>query len=246
MEENDVGESPASDPDSRFLHARRARRTFSRTSRGGAHDIDRITGPRRRTPGPGPRHRPRFPMSLSDREQLQDLLRARSVRRGDFVLSSGARSSYYIDARPTTMAGAGQVLIGRLGLSALDAASWSPAAVGGLTLGADPVAYAIAHAAGRMGRALDAFTVRKDAKSHGTGRRIEGGFRPDIDVVVVEDVITSGDSAFHAVEVLEENGGRILGVLALVDREAGGRERLEKAGYPVVCLFTAGELLRTS
>jgi len=182
-------------------------------------------------------------VSLSDREHLRDLLRVRSVRRGDFVLSSGARSSYYIDARLTTMAGAGQLLIGRLGLDSLDAVGWDPAAVGGLTLGADPVAYAIAHAAGRLGRELDAFTVRKDAKAHGTGRRIEGGFRADTDVVVVEDVITSGDSALRAVQVLEESGGRVLGVLALVDREAGGRERLEKAGYPVVCLFTTTELL---
>jgi orotate phosphoribosyltransferase len=182
-------------------------------------------------------------MSLSDRERLGELLRSRSIRRGEFVLASGARSSYYIDARTTTMSGHGQLLIGRLGIEYLDATDWAPAAVGGLTLGADPVAYAIAHAAGRLGRELDAFTIRKESKGHGTGRRIEGGFQPDTDVVVVEDVVTSGDSALRAIQTLEESRGRVLGVLAVVDREAGGRERLEKAGYPVVSMFTANELL---
>jgi orotate phosphoribosyltransferase len=180
---------------------------------------------------------------MTDRERLRDLLRNRSIRRGDFVLASGARSSYYIDARTTTMSGAGQLLIGRIGLESLDAAGWAPAAVGGLTLGADPVAYAIAHAAGRMGRELDAFTIRKDAKRHGTGRRIEGAFTPGTDVVVVEDVVTSGDSAIRAIEALEDSQARIMGVLALVDREAGGRERLEKAGYPLLAVFTTEELL---
>jgi orotate phosphoribosyltransferase len=180
---------------------------------------------------------------LSDRDRLRDLLRARSLRRGDFVLASGARSSYYIDARTTTMAGEGQLLIGRLGLDTFDAVAWHPSAVGGLTLGADPVSYAIAHAAARQGRELDAFTVRKDAKSHGTGRRVEGGFRADTDIVVIEDVVTTGDSAMRAIQVVEESGSRVLGVFAVVDREAGGRERLERAGYPLVSLFTTTELL---
>jgi orotate phosphoribosyltransferase len=179
----------------------------------------------------------------TDRDRLRDLLRDRSVRRGNFVLASGARSSYYIDARITTMSGLGQLLIGRLGLAALDAAGWQPASVGGLTLGADPVAFAIAHAAGRAGREMDAFTVRKESKSHGTGRRIEGGFQPDSDVVVVEDVVTSGDSALRAIQAVEDRQARVLGILAVVDREAGGLERLEGAGYPLLSLFTASELL---
>jgi orotate phosphoribosyltransferase len=182
-------------------------------------------------------------MPLSDRDQLREILRTRSIRRGDFVLASGARSGYYIDARTTTMSAPGQLLIGRLGLEYLDATEWAPAAIGGLTLGADPVAYAIAHAAGRIGRKVDAFTIRKEPKGHGTGRRIEGGFRPESDVVVVEDVVTTGDSALRAIQVLEEARARILGVLAVVDREAGGRDRLEKAGYPVISMFTASDLL---
>ena len=167
----------------------------------------------------------------------------RSVRRGDFILASGARSSYYIDARLTTMSGQGQVLIGRVALAALDDAGWRPAAVGGLTLGADPVAYSIAHSATLAGRTLDAFTVRKEPKGHGTGRRIEGGFSSGMDVVVVEDVVTSGESALKAIRAVEDEGGRVLGVLAVVDRQEGGRERLQEHGYPLVALFTAAELL---
>lgn len=182
-------------------------------------------------------------MSASDRDRLRDLIRVRSVRRGDFVLSSGVRSSYYIDARVTTMSGEGQLLIGRAGLEALDAAGWSPGAVGGLTLGADPVAYALAHAAARAGREMDAFTVRKEAKGHGTGRRIEGGLRADTEVVVVEDVVTSGDSALRAIQVVEEAGARVIGVLTVVDREDVGRDRLERAGYPLIALYTASGLL---
>lgn len=182
-------------------------------------------------------------MTQTDRERLRELLRARSVKKGNFVLSGGGRSAFYIDARVTTMSGLGQLLIGRVGLDALDAAGWSPASVGGLTLGADPVSYALAHAAVREGRELDAFTVRKEAKDHGTGRRIEGGFHREADVVVVEDVVTTGDSALRAIQVVEENGGRVVGVLTVVDREELGRERLERAGYPLVALFTASDLL---
>jgi orotate phosphoribosyltransferase len=180
---------------------------------------------------------------MTERDELRALLVERSIRKGDFVLASGARSSYYIDARLTTMSGAGQRLIGRLGLATLDAAGWHPAVVGGLTLGADPVAYSIAHAASLAGRALDAFTVRKEPKAHGTGRRIEGGFKPGMEVVVVEDVVTSGESALKAIRAVEEEGGRVLGVLAVVDRQEGGRQRLEDAGYPLLTLFTAAELL---
>lgn len=180
---------------------------------------------------------------MTDRDRLRAVLLERSVRRGDFVLASGARSSYYIDARPTTMSGVGQLLIGRLGLAALDHAGWRPAAVGGLTLGADPVAYALAHAAAASGRTLDAFTVRKEPKEHGTGRQIEGAFTPGSDVVVVEDVVTSGGSALRAVRAVEEAGSHVLGILSVVDRQEGGRERIHEAGYALISLFTASELL---
>jgi orotate phosphoribosyltransferase len=173
---------------------------------------------------------------------LADLLLSRSVRHGSFVLASGARSSYYIDARLTTMSARGQALIGRLALQAIREAGWAPRSIGGLTMGADPVAFAVARATAEEATQIDAFSVRKAAKSHGTGQRIEGNFQPGDAVVVVEDVITSGGSAIQAIEAVEEAGGRVLGVLAVVDREAGGRALLESRGYQVVALTTAAGL----
>ncbi len=180
---------------------------------------------------------------MTDLDRLRRLLRERSLRRGDFVLASGARSNYYIDARLTTMSGVGQLLLGRAGLEALEEARWEPAALGGLTLGADPVAYAIAHAAAAAGRALDAFTVRKEAKEHGTGRLIEGPVPASADVVVGEDVVTTGGSALRAIDAVRAAGSRVLGVLAVVERDPDGRQRLRSAGYELVALTTATELL---
>lgn len=174
--------------------------------------------------------------------QLRGLLLQRSVTHGDFLLASGRRSSYYIDARRTTMSGEGLALIGPLGLARCSARNWAPRAVGGLTLGADPIAYAIALAARAQGLSLDAFTVRKESKTHGTGRRIEGCFETGMPVVVIEDVITTGASAREAIAALETAGGRVLGVLALVDREEGGRAALEHAGYAVEALLTTRDL----
>jgi orotate phosphoribosyltransferase len=179
----------------------------------------------------------------TDRQRLADLLRSRSLRTGEFILSSGARSSYYIDARLTTMSGAGQMLIGRVGIELLDQSGWHPQAVGGLTLGADPVAYAIAHAATLSGRTLDAFTVRKEAKDHGAGRTIEGPLEDGADVVIVEDVVTTGESALRAHRALSASGAHVLGVLALVDREEGGREKIEDEGLRLIPFFTRTELL---
>ena len=180
--------------------------------------------------------------TLTDRAQLRALLLERSVRFGDFILASGKKSSYYIDARLTTMSGRGQVLIGRIGLQLLDEQGWQPAAVGGLTLGADPIAYAIAHAAALQQRTIDAFTVRKEPKGHGTGKLIEGNFATGSKVVVVEDVITTGESALRAVRAVRNEGAQVLGVLAVVDREEGGREWVEREGVPVAAMFRASEL----
>jgi orotate phosphoribosyltransferase len=173
---------------------------------------------------------------------LKDLLLSRSVRRGDFVLASGRRSSFYIDARLTTMSGDGLAVIGGLGLDRLAVRGWTPRAVGGLTLGADPVAYALALTARRRGQPLDAFTVRKQPKDHGTGKRIEGCFVAGYPVVVVEDVLTTGSSAREAINAVEGEGGHVLGVLAVVDRQEGGRESIERAGYLVEAFLTASDL----
>lgn len=176
------------------------------------------------------------------RDTLRDLLLARSVQRGEFVLASGRHSSFYIDARRTTMSGEGLATIGGLGLDRFAARGWTPRAVGGLTLGADPVAYALALTARRRGQPLDAFTVRKQPKSHGTAQRIEGCFTRGMPVVIVEDVITTGSSALEAVGAVESEGGRVLGVLAVVDREEGGRDAIERAGYLVETLLSATDL----
>ncbi|MGH7561650.1 MAG: orotate phosphoribosyltransferase [Gemmatimonadales bacterium] len=179
---------------------------------------------------------------MSDREALAALLRERSVTLGDFILSSGQRSSYYIDARKTTMSAEGQRLIGPLGLAAIRRAGWSPGAVGGLTMGADPIAYAIARASVDLPPLVQAFSVRKETKAHGTRRRIEGNFDPAIPVVVIEDVITTGGSALAAIEAVRGEGGTVLGVLALVDRDQGGREAIGGVGIEVVALTTTSEL----
>ena len=182
--------------------------------------------------------------NAEDRVRLRALLRARSLKRGDFILASGKPSKYYIDARLTTMSGEGQLMIGRVALIELHARGWIPTHVGGLTLGADPVAYAIAHTAAMSGRPIDAFTVRKEAQSHGTGRLIEGADLHGARVVVVEDVITTGDSARRAIKAVTEAGATVLGILAVVDRSEGGRESLEMEGHAVIALATAEELLR--
>ena len=137
----------------------------------------------------------------------------------------------------------GLALIGHLGLDALRASGWQVAAIGGLTLGADPVSYAIAYASAATPTPLRAFTVRKEAKAHGTGRLIEGPFRPGDRVAVIEDVITTGGSALRAVEAIRAAGGLVAGVLALVDREEGGREALEGAGLAVLALARASDIV---
>lgn len=181
-------------------------------------------------------------MTAAAHDALVALLRERSVRFGDFILASGARSTYYIDCRLTTMSAQGQALIGPLALRAIRAAGWAPSSVGGLTMGADPVSYAIARASIDHEPIVDAFSVRKAAKEHGTARKVEGNFSAGDAVVVIEDVITSGGSALTAIDSVREAGGTVIGVLAVVDRQAGGREKIEASGVPVIALVSAAEL----
>ncbi len=180
---------------------------------------------------------------MPDHSSLLALLAQRSVRRGQFTLASGKQSTLYIDARLTTMSPDGLALIGTLGLTALQGSGWIIDAIGGLTLGADPISYAIAYASAPSSRPLRAFTVRKEAKTHGTGRLIEGPFQSGDHVAVIEDVITTGRSALQAVESIRNAGGIVSGVLGLVDREEGGRETLHAAGLSVITLAHASELL---
>lgn len=175
--------------------------------------------------------------------RLLDLLATRSVKRGTFTLASGKQSDLYVDCRLTTMHPEGLSLIGPLGLHAIAERGWHPDAVGGLTLGADPVSYAIAYASQLAGLPVRAFTVRKEAKTHGTGKLIEGPFERGDRVVVIEDVITTGGSALRAVEAVHAAGGTVVGVLAVVDREEGGREAIEAGGWRVAALATAREIV---
>lgn len=168
----------------------------------------------------------------------------RSAKRGQFVLASGRESTMYIDARQTTMTPEGQLLVGRVGLAAIESSGWKPAAVGGLTMGADPIAYAICHASAGSSQPLLAFSVRKEAKGHGTGKLVEGPVNAGDRVVVIEDTVTTGGSAAKAVEALRQMGAAPVGVLALVDREEGGREHLQSLGLEVRALTVASEIFR--
>lgn len=180
---------------------------------------------------------------MDPRTRLLDLLAQRSARRGSFTLASGKQSDLYIDCRLTTMHPEGLSLIGPLGLHAIAERGWHPDAVGGLTLGADPVSYAIAYASQLADLPTRAFTVRKEAKTHGTGKLIEGPFQSGDRVVVIEDVITTGGSAIKAVEAVRAAGGNVVGVLAVVDREEGGREAIEAIGVEVETLARAAEIV---
>ena len=179
---------------------------------------------------------------LTQHEQLVRLLATRSARRGQFTLASGRQSTLYIDARLTTMSPEGLVLIGVLGFAHIRD-HWSIDSIGGLTLGADPISFAISYASAQSSTPLRAFTVRKETKTHGTGKLIEGPFQPGDRTAIIEDVITTGSSALKAVTAVKSAGGSVVGVLALVDREEGGREAIEAAGVSVISIVTARELL---
>ena len=137
----------------------------------------------------------------------------------------------------------GLAVIGPLGVAALAGSGWDVQAVGGLTLGADPVSYAISYASASRPHPLRAFTVRKQAKEHGTAKLIEGPFQVGDRVAIIEDVITTGGSALKAARAVSEAGGVVAGVLALVDREEGGREAIESTGIPVLVLARATEII---
>jgi orotate phosphoribosyltransferase len=181
----------------------------------------------------------------SPRGRLRELILSEAVVRGRVVLSSGREAEYYIDLRRVTLHHEGAPLVGNLMLETLVDADFGPGkidAVGGLTLGADPIAAALLHAAAAGGRDLDAFVVRKEVKDHGMQRRIEG---PDVGgkrVVVVEDTSTTGESALTAVAALREAGANVMAVAVIVDRDTGAREAIEAQGLPYLHIFRRAEL----
>ncbi len=186
------------------------------------------------------------------REQLRQLLLEKSVRTGEFTLASGKKSDLYVDCRVTSFDAQGARLIGESGWALvrdhLTAEGLSASAIGGMTLGADPISLAIGMESARQqpDRFLQVFTVRKEAKEYGAGRRIEGNFSSGDPVVVVDDVVTTGGSTLRAIDAIEAEGGKVLFAFVLVDREEGGRQALEERGVKVVSLFTRAELLADS
>ena len=175
---------------------------------------------------------------MSDRDELLRVIRDKAVLHGDFVLSSGQHATWYIDLRRVLLSGQSAPLAGRVMLAATADLDYD--AVGGLTLGADPVAAAMMHAAAGQGRALDAFVVRKEGKAHGLQRRIEG---PDVAgrrVLAVEDTSTTGASVLTAVDALQEAGAQVVGVAVIVER--GARGRVTARGLPFRAAYGMGDL----
>ncbi len=175
---------------------------------------------------------------MSDREELLAGIKSKAVVQGDFVLSSGQRASTYVDLRRVTLDGRLAPLAGRLLLNAT--ADLSYEAVGGLTLGADPVACAMMHAAANRGTPIDAFVVRKAEKTHGLQRRIEGPGVAGRRVLAVEDTSTTGESVLTAVDALEEAGAEVVGVAVLVER--GARQRVLDRGLPYRAVYELADL----
>jgi orotate phosphoribosyltransferase len=176
--------------------------------------------------------------AVADREDLLSIIKADAIVRGEVVLSSGPRADWYIDLRRILLAGRAAPLAGRVMLEATADLSFD--AVGGLTLGADPVAIAMMHAACAAGRLLDAFVVRKAGKAHGLQRRIEG---PDVAgrrVLAVEDTSTTGSSVLTAVDALLEAGAEVAGVAVVVDR--GARGRIAERGLPYRAAYELADL----
>ncbi len=179
----------------------------------------------------------------SSRQELLRLLATKSFRLGEFKLSSGGTSDYYIDCRTTTLDARGAQLTGQVFLEEIQARGWKPQAIGGLTMGADPIVVAVAVTSGE----IHGFLVRKGEKQHGTGQRIEGFREKGARVVIVDDVCTTGASTIAAIEAAREFGFEIAGVMCLVEREeAKGRPGVETAAgaAPFVAIFTANDVRR--
>jgi orotate phosphoribosyltransferase len=177
---------------------------------------------------------------MSHRDELLEHILTKAIVHGKVTLSSGKEADYYIDLRRITLDGAAAPLVGRVMLELTSDLEYD--AVGGLTLGADPVATSMLHAKAATGGVLDAFVVRKAEKAHGLQRRIEGTNVAGRNVLAVEDTSTTGGSVLTAVEALREAGANVVGVAVIVDRDTGAREKVEAEGMPYLFAFGKGEL----
>lgn len=177
------------------------------------------------------------------KDELFHIIKRLSFRKGDFVLASGQRSNYYVDCRLTTLDGRGAYLIGNLLYDMLE--DLHVDAVGGMTLGADPIISSIIYRSAEVGRPLSGFIVRKEAKGHGAGRQIEGHIAPWMRVVLVEDVITTGGSTLRAIEAIQKAYPtvQIVQVLSIIDRNAGGKEAFTRLQIPFQSLFDVQSFL---
>jgi orotate phosphoribosyltransferase len=177
---------------------------------------------------------------VTDRDALRDQITGKAVVHGEVTLSSGRTADYYVDLRRITLDADAAPLVGPIMLELTADLDFS--AVGGLTLGADPVAAAMLHAAAARGRRLDAFVVRKEGKAHGLQRRIEGPPVAGRRVLAVDDTSTTGGSVLTAVDALREAGAEVVAVAVIVDRDTGARERVEAAGLPYLFAYDAADL----
>jgi orotate phosphoribosyltransferase len=176
----------------------------------------------------------------NEREQLRQLLKNQSLMFGEFTLASGKKSTFYFDSKKTTLLPDGAWLTAREVLRAIRKNGIEADAIGGLTLGADPIVCPVAALSHSEGPPLRAFIVRKETKEHGTGKRIEGNVKPGSRVIIVDDVVTTAGSTLQAIEAAEAAGHTVVAVLCLVDREEGGAEKL--AAYPFYPLFKRHEI----
>lgn len=167
---------------------------------------------------------------MAAREELIEQVTSLAVVRGKVTLASGKEADYYVDLRRVTLDGAAAPLVGEVMTDLVS--DWDFEAVGGLTLGADPVAVAMLHHAAHAGGRLDAFVVRKESKAHGLQRRIEGTEVAGRRCLVVEDTSTTGGSVMTAVDAVREAGGEVIGVAVIVDRSTGAKEKIEAQGVP--------------
>ena len=179
------------------------------------------------------------------RERLLDLLKQKAHTRGKVILTSGKESDFYIDCRPVTLHPEGAYLVGKLLFERLQNSREAVQGVGGMTMGADPIATAVSLISFLEGRPVPAFIIRKEPKKHGRGLWVEGinNLPEGTAVAIVEDVVTTGGSTIKAIERAREEGLKVVQVLALVDREEGGKENLKKLGYDLEALFTRRDFL---
>ena len=174
---------------------------------------------------------------MYDKQALIELVREKALKFGDFTLASGKKATYYLDGKQVTLDPAGARLVAE-GMLDLLATGTMPTAIGGMSIGADPITAAVVTMSAVRETPLVGFMVRKESKGHGTNQYVEGPVQPGQTVVIVEDVVTTGGSSLRAIERVEAFGLKVVGVLAVIDRMEGGAEAFAQRGYPLLSLLS--------